>query len=157
MDLTQEEFGERIGLSASYVSELEGGHRPLDEHYLEKAKQMQTEFEKTKSVKPPFLTENYDPYDSIRQKCHEFINQLIDSFGPDEDRLRWFYVELRRRFPINSGMTGEDEILIVRAEDVVDRKLPEDQRRRKAARTKGQTPSPLPGASGATMKGDVEV
>jgi len=37
---------------------------------------------------------------SIRTKCHQYLNQVLDECGTDEGKLWWAFHELKRSFPL---------------------------------------------------------
>ena len=44
---------------------------------------------------------------TIREKCHQHIDKLIDGLGGNAELLAWTYVELRNKFPLDRPTTGE--------------------------------------------------
>lgn len=92
----QDEAGKALNLDPSYVSQLENGRRPVDFSYVEKLRDL----EKSNQVKAQRAEDSlYSDY-SLRTRCHDYLNEVLDACEADEDRLRWTYVELQRRFPI---------------------------------------------------------
>jgi transcriptional regulator with XRE-family HTH domain len=38
---------------------------------------------------------------SVRTKCHQYLNQMLDECGTDEGKLWWTFHELKRTFPLS--------------------------------------------------------
>lgn len=89
-----------LNLDKTYLSQLENGRRPVQDWVLEKAR----EIEKSTLVKAQQAREAAASYskDSIHERCHQYLSQVLDACSGDEDRLRWTFVELKRHFPISS-------------------------------------------------------
>lgn len=88
----------------------------------------------------------------IREKCHLYLDRLIESYGDDEDRKRWLLVEIKRRFPLSNSMTrAEAESIVDLAEKEAEKNMAaEDQG--KAPEPTGQKPSQRRNVSGETRK-----
>jgi transcriptional regulator with XRE-family HTH domain len=128
-DLTQEQMAKALGLDKTYLSQLENGHRDIDEFYLVRA----AEIEKSNKVQAALADKAGTRYDeeAVQSRCHSYLAAVLEECDGDEDKLRWTYVELQRRFPLRPKPLTEDEererTTVTRAKLIVAGVLPEGQ------------------------------
>lgn len=103
----QAQMARELGLTRTYVSELENGKAPVQDYVLDRIEILAKRPEGMRgklSENPHPLREDSSEYGavhSIRNKCHAYLNQFLDICAADEARLHWTYVELQKHFPLS--------------------------------------------------------
>ncbi len=97
-ELTQSQMAQALNLDPTYLSQLENGHRAVDERYVEKA----LGIEKSNKVKAQEAAASPTRYieQTIFERCHQYLTRVLEECHHDEDRLRWTFIELQRHFPL---------------------------------------------------------
>jgi transcriptional regulator with XRE-family HTH domain len=96
----QREMAEALGLDPTYLSQLENGRRDVDDFYVQRARAVAEEFEKSKRVKAGEEDEPAQGARHIRERCHGHLDRVLDECKGDHDQLAWTFVELKKRFPL---------------------------------------------------------
>lgn len=99
LGLTQKDMALRLGLDSTYLSQLENGHREVDDHYLKKANEVKAEFEKSKSVQH-HLAEDAGIEPATRQSCVDYLQRFLETCD-DNSKLGWTLIELHEHFPLD--------------------------------------------------------
>jgi DNA-binding XRE family transcriptional regulator len=107
LEWTQQQMAEALGLDPSYLSQLENGHRKLDDWYLKKA----GEFEKNKTdhIFAAGTSESYS-LQSTAESCIVHLKQFLTTCK-DPSKIVWTYVELQEHFPLDKW-SAEPEVKI---------------------------------------------
>ena len=85
----QAEMAKALKMDRSYLSQLEGGRRTIDEYYLDRAETIARE------------QPGANPTEVSAQACRAYLNQFLATCGNDPARLGWTLVELKERFPLD--------------------------------------------------------
>lgn len=97
LEWTQQQMADALGLDASYLSQLENGHRNLDDWYLKKA----SEFEKNQAPPEPRSSR------ASAEACVSYLRQFLATCR-DPAKIVWTYVELQAHFPLDKWATLEE-------------------------------------------------
>lgn len=102
--LTQQELADSVGASLRSVQNWEKGlHPPRGKHLRKLSAVLGVPTDYLLGDEPIELHEGPDTplTGSVREKCHLYLDRVLNGIGDDEDRQRWLYVELQRQFPLD--------------------------------------------------------
>jgi transcriptional regulator with XRE-family HTH domain len=104
LGLTQQRLAELLGLDATYLSQLENGHRRIDDWWVEKIKDLAA----SNFGFPNIVQSNPVPeakFDDLNRKpvsketCMAYLARFLDQCDSPA-KLGWAYYELQERFPL---------------------------------------------------------
>ncbi len=99
LEWTQQQMADALGLDASYLSQLENGHRNLDDWYLKKA----GELEKNQTAPEPRSSR------PSAEACVAYLRQFLATCK-EPAKIVWTYVELQEHFPLDKWATLEQGV-----------------------------------------------
>jgi len=86
----QAEMAKALKMDRSYLSQLEGGRRTIDDYYIERAEAIAVDHPASDS-----------PAHVSAHACRAYLNDFLATCGDDPARLGWTLIELKERFPLD--------------------------------------------------------
>ena len=97
LHFNQKKMADLLKLDSTYLSQLENGHRHVDNWYVQRAQEMMVAFGKTAPAKPPPKWK----IQGMREKSHLALERVLEACHGDDRRLAWTYIELTKHFPVS--------------------------------------------------------
>ena len=101
MGLTQADMAQRLGLDATYLSQLENDRRPIDDFYIDKVKDIQSRRGDAGDHGGGYVLNDRgpDPIGVGKKKCLNHMRDYLSGCN-DANEVAWTLVELRHHFPL---------------------------------------------------------
>ncbi len=99
LHLNQRQMAGILNLDPTYLSQLENGKREVDDWYVQRAAELEAEFEKSKEVKGT-LNDGPGLPAATRENCVGYLNKFLDTCD-EPSKLGWTLIELHEHFPMD--------------------------------------------------------
>jgi transcriptional regulator with XRE-family HTH domain len=99
LNLTQRELAKELHIDSTYLSQLENGGRPVDDFYLEQAREIE------KSNKVQAFRDMAAP---TAEMCLAYLKEFLERCD-EPAKIVWAYIELKEHFPLTKFSSSKFE------------------------------------------------